>query len=54
MTSEGAFVAAHADIERLVANIERVVVGKGGVIRLVVAALLSRSHVLIEDRPGLG
>jgi MoxR-like ATPase len=49
-----AFEAAHADIERLVANIERVVVGKRDAVRLVVAALLSRGHVLLEDRPGVG
>jgi len=48
------FGAAHADVERLIANIERVVVGKRDVVRLVVAALLSRGHVLLEDRPGLG
>jgi MoxR-like ATPase len=49
-----AFGAAHADIERLIANIERVIVGKHDVVRLVVAALLSRGHVLLEDRPGVG
>jgi MoxR-like ATPase len=49
-----AFDVAHADIERLIANIERVVVGKRDVVRLVVAALLSRGHVLLEDRPGVG
>ncbi|MBV9439178.1 MAG: MoxR family ATPase [Candidatus Eremiobacteraeota bacterium] len=46
--------AAHADVERLVSNIERVIVGKDDVVRLVVAALLSRGHVLLEDRPGVG
>ena len=54
MTRDGAFGAAHADVERLIANIERVVVGKRDVVRLVVAALLSRGHVLLEDRPGVG
>ena len=54
MSSEAAFSAAHADIERLIANIERVIVGKRDVVRLVVAALLSRGHVLLEDRPGVG
>ncbi|HZW53101.1 MAG TPA: MoxR family ATPase [Candidatus Elarobacter sp.] len=54
MSREAAFGAAHADIERLIANIERVIVGKRDVVRLVVAALLSRGHVLLEDRPGVG
>ncbi len=51
---DSALAAAHADVERLIANIERVVVGMPDVVRLVVAALLSRGHVLLEDRPGVG
>src|SRR3712207_3722393 len=42
------------DIEALIANVEKVIVGKRDVIMLVVSALLSRGHVLLEDRPGLG
>jgi MoxR-like ATPase len=40
--------------EALVSNVERVVLGKTEVLRLVVAALLARGHVLIEDAPGMG
>ncbi len=36
------------------ANIERVVVGKSEAIDLVLTALLSRGHVLVEDVPGVG
>lgn len=54
MKLDTTFDVAHADIERLIANIERVFVGKRDVVRLVVAALLSRGHVLLEDRPGVG
>lgn len=54
MNRDAAFEDARADIERLVANIERVVVGMHDVVRLVVASLLSRGHVLLEDRPGVG
>lgn len=54
MNRDSAFGAAHADIGRLIANIERVIVGKADAVRLVVAALLSRGHVLLEDRPGVG
>lgn len=36
------------------ANIGRVIVGKANVIELLLAALFSEGHVLIEDVPGLG
>ncbi len=39
---------------RLIENIERVILGKRDVIETVVAALLARGHVLIEDLPGVG
>ena len=35
-------------------NIEKVLVGKGGVIELTLAAVLSSGHILIEDVPGIG
>ena len=41
-------------IERLISNIEKVIVGKKEVIKLLIAGLLSRGHILIEDVPGLG
>jgi len=40
--------------EKIKSNIERVLVGKGGVIELTLAAILSGGHVLIEDVPGIG
>jgi MoxR-like ATPase len=40
--------------ERIAANIERTIQGKGEVIRLALIALLSEGHVLIEDVPGVG
>jgi MoxR-like ATPase len=42
------------DIEQLVANVERVIVGKRDVVELLVVALLCEGHVLIEDVPGTG
>jgi MoxR-like ATPase len=39
-------------LERLRANIERVVIGKHDTIGLVVAAFAARGHVLLEDVPG--
>jgi len=41
-------------IESLIANIEKVIVGKRPVIELAVVALLCRGHVLLEDVPGTG
>jgi len=41
-------------IDALIANIRRVFVGDPEVVRLVVAALLARGHLLIEDVPGIG
>ena len=39
---------------KIKANIEKVLVGKGGVIELTLAAVLSGGHILIEDVPGIG
>ena len=39
---------------QLVANIDRAILGKEEAIRLVVAAMLSNGHVLLEDVPGTG
>ena len=36
------------------ASIETVLVGKGQVIELTLAAVLSGGHVLVEDVPGIG
>ena len=36
------------------ANVEKVIVGKSSVVELMIAALLTPGHVLIEDVPGLG
>lgn len=35
-------------------NIEKVIVGKGNVVELVMVAILCEGHVLIEDVPGIG
>jgi MoxR-like ATPase len=40
--------------EKVVANVERVIVGKHGEVRLALVALLCRGHLLIEDVPGTG
>ena len=40
--------------DRVIDNVSTVIVGKQGAIELVVIALLSSGHVLIEDVPGVG
>ncbi|OGO49350.1 MAG: AAA family ATPase [Chloroflexi bacterium RBG_16_68_14] len=40
--------------ERILANVERVIIGKGEAVRLALVALLCQGHVLIEDVPGVG
>jgi MoxR-like ATPase len=40
--------------EKIVQNVEKVMVGKNEVVRLAVIALISQGHLLIEDAPGLG
>lgn len=48
----GPVVQAAAD--RLIENVERVIVGKRDAVTLVAVALLSEGHVLLEDVPGVG
>ncbi len=40
--------------ERVINNIERVIVGKRGPVELAVVSLLCQGHLLIEDVPGVG
>jgi MoxR-like ATPase len=35
-------------------NVERVIVGKGGVVEMAIVALFCEGHILLEDVPGLG
>ena len=40
--------------ERVIANVEKVIIGQREAIELILAALLCEGHVLIEDVPGVG
>ena len=40
--------------QQILANVQRVVVGKADVVELALVALLCEGHVLIEDVPGIG
>ncbi len=42
------------ELERIIENIEKIVVGKRQVVELVTIALISGGHILIEDVPGVG
>ena len=44
----------HPGIQPLFDNVCRVIYGKEEVVRLALAALVARGHILIEDPPGLG
>ena len=46
--------ASSAVVDQIVARASTVVLGKADVIRLALACLLARGHVLIEDLPGVG
>jgi MoxR-like ATPase len=45
---------ATEQIERVVRNVETVIIGKRQSVELVLLALLARGHVLLEDVPGVG
>lgn len=45
---------AAAQIQRVIENVETVIIGKRQSVELVLLALLARGHVLLEDVPGVG
>ena len=54
MTDELTTQQASALAEQVLAQVERAVVGKRDALSLVLAAVLAKGHVLLEDFPGLG
>ena len=44
----------NTQIAKLVENIERIIVGKRNAVIMVIIAMLSEGHILIEDVPGVG
>ncbi len=54
MAANAAVAAAAGKIQRLVDGINEVFVSKPRVVKLTVATLLARGHLLIEDVPGIG
>ena len=53
-TRAGVSGAVAQAVAKIKANIEKVLVGKGDVIDLTLAAVLSGGHILVEDVPGIG
>ncbi len=49
-----AVIEARKTCERIVDNVERVIVGKRKAVELAVIGLISKGHLLIEDAPGVG
>ena len=48
-------MASQTDLaRRVIENVERVILGKHAEVELVLVALISQGHVLIEDVPGVG
>ncbi|MGP8035473.1 MAG: AAA family ATPase [Steroidobacteraceae bacterium] len=54
MSTAPAAAAAHAPLGAVLAALETVILGKPQQIRLCLACLLARGHLLIEDVPGVG
>lgn len=44
----------HDAAQKIIDNVEKVIVGKHEVVKLVLVAILSDGHILIEDIPGVG
>lgn len=42
------------DLDKLIANVEKVIIGKTEAVKLLVVGLLTNGHILIEDIPGMG
>ncbi len=53
-TSPASVAGVRSAGERIAANIEQVIEGKHGAVRLGLAVLLAEGHLLIEDVPGVG
>ncbi len=42
------------NLKRIIENMEKVIVGKTDIVKLLIVGLLTKGHILIEDVPGLG
>ncbi len=53
-TTDNSIADYKADIDRAIAGVETIILGKSMQIRLAVCCLVARGHCLIEDLPGVG
>jgi MoxR-like ATPase len=53
-TLEATTVGLKSAVERIIANVEKVIVGKNAEVQLTLVGLLCQGHLLIEDVPGVG
>ncbi|MEP7355600.1 MAG: MoxR family ATPase [Anaerolineales bacterium] len=53
-TPEATNVGLKSAAERIIANVEKVIVGKNAEVQLTLVGLLCQGHLLIEDVPGVG
>jgi len=53
-TTDNSIDELKSDIERAIAAIETIILGKSEQVRLAVCCLIARGHCLIEDLPGVG
>jgi MoxR-like ATPase len=44
----------HDELDAVIAKINQIILGKGNSVRLAIACLIARGHLLIEDYPGVG
>jgi MoxR-like ATPase len=51
---ESRLVKAQSLVEKIIDNVEKVIVGKRHAVELATIALMSQGHLLIEDAPGVG
>ena len=54
MTSNGRATRTAQQCERILAEVEQVIVGKPDTTKMVLLGVLASGHILIEDLPGLG
>ena len=47
-------LSTHSSVAEVIAAANRVILGKDAQVRLALAGLLARGHLLIEDLPGVG
>lgn len=50
----GTIAGLHSTLQRIAANVEKVLVGKPEVVRVALVTLLAEGHLLVEDVPGVG